>query len=250
MQKIIKRLRIFAGPNGSGKSTLFNEFSKNYNTGYSVNADEIQKILETKGLIDLESFNINSTQKELEDFYLNENSISLLEKSKNEGFQINLSIKENFIVSHSKVINSYEASLIASFIRQKLYENKSSFCFETVMSHISKLDDINKAKSIGYKTYLYFVCIDDPEVNISRVENRIEKGGHAVDVIKIKERYHKTLANLFAAIEICEKAYLFDNSGENLTLIAEIYSASSLKLHVNEEDFPNWFKDYVLNYFI
>ena len=118
------------------------------------------------------------------------------------------------------------------------------------MSHLSKLDDLTKAKKIGYKTYLYFVCIDDPEVNISRVENRVEKGGHSVDASKIKERYHKTLNNLFPAIEICEKAYLFDNSGKNLTLIAEIYNASSLKLHVNEEDFPNWFKDYVLNYFI
>ena len=27
-------------------------------------------------------------------------------------------------------------------------------------------------KQKGYKTYLYFICIDDPEVNVSRVENR------------------------------------------------------------------------------
>ena len=130
MQEIKKRIRIFAGPNGSGKSTLFNEFSKNYNTGYSVNADELQKILETKGLIDLEAFGIQSNQKDLEKFYQKENSVTLIEKSKIEGFQINLIIKENFIVSHSKIINSYEASLIASFIRDKLFEKKANFCFE------------------------------------------------------------------------------------------------------------------------
>lgn len=38
-----KRMRIFAGPNGSGKSTLFSEFKKNYDPGYFVNADELEK---------------------------------------------------------------------------------------------------------------------------------------------------------------------------------------------------------------
>lgn len=250
MQKIKKRLRIFAGPNGSGKSTLFEEFSKNYNAGYFINADYLEKILETKGLIDLESFGINASQQDLEDFYQKENSVSLIQKSEKKGFKINLEIKENFIVSYSKNANSYEGSLISSFLRNKLIENNQSFCFETVMSHSSKLNDIKEAKNLGYTTYLYFVCIDDPEVNISRVENRVKKGGHDVDKEVIKSRYSRTLINLFPAIELCDKAYLFDNSGEKLTLIAEIYDAKSLMLHVNEDDFPNWFKEFVLYYFV
>lgn len=250
MQKIKKRLRVFAGPNGSGKSTLFEEFSKNYNAGYFINADYLEKILDTKGLIDLESFGIKTTKEELNQFYTKDSSISLIEKSEEKGFKINLEIKENFIVSHSKTSNSYEGSLISSFLRDKLIENNQSFCFETVMSHPSKLNDIKEAKALGYTTYLYFVCIDDPEVNISRVENRVKKGGHDVDKETIKNRYSRTLTYLFPAIEICEKAYLFDNSGEKLTLIAEIYNAKSLKLHVNEDEFPNWFKEYVLNYFV
>lgn len=43
MQKIKKRLRVFAGPNRSGKSTLFEEFSKNYNAGFFINADYLGK---------------------------------------------------------------------------------------------------------------------------------------------------------------------------------------------------------------
>ena len=250
MQKIKKRLRVFAGPNGSGKSTLFEEFSKNYNAGYFINADYLEKILATKGLIDLESFGITASPDELENFYKKESSLSLIQKSEEKGFKINLEIKENFIVSHSKNTNSYEGSLISSFIRDKLIEINQSFCFETVMSHSSKLIDIQEAKNLGYTTYLYFVCIDDPEVNISRVENRVKNGGHDVDKQTIKNRYSRTLTNLFPAIEICDKAYLFDNSGEKLIIIAEIYAAKSLILHVNEDDFPNWFKEYVLNHFL
>jgi predicted ABC-type ATPase len=250
MQKIKKRLRVFAGPNGSGKSTLFEEFSRNYNAGHFINADYLEKILATKGLIDLESFNIKATNEELNQFYSKNSSTSLIQKSEEKGFKINLEIKENFIVSHSKNSNSYEGSLISSFLRDKLIENNQSFCFETVMSHSSKLNDIKDAKTLGYTTYLYFVCIDDPEVNISRVENRVKKGGHDVDKETIKNRYSRTLTNLFPAIEISDKTYLFDNSGEKLTLIAEIYNAKSLKLYVDEVDFPNWFKENVLNHFV
>lgn len=250
MQEIKKRLRIFAGPNGSGKSTLFEEFSKNYNTGYFINADYLEKILKTKGLIDLDFYKIKSSQAEFDDFIKKENTQTLIQTAEEKGFQISLEIKENFILSLSKNPNSYEGSLISSFLREKLLIENKSFCFETVMSHVSKLEDIKEANSLGYISYLYFVCIDDPEVNISRVENRVKKGGHTVDSEIIKSRYTRTLNNLFPAIEISNKAYLFDNSGEKLTLIAEIVDAKSLKLHINEEDFPNWFKEFVLSHFI
>ena len=61
-----------------------------------------------------------------------------------------------------------------------------SFSFETVMSHPSKIKELKKAKEKGYRIYLYFVCTDDAEINVNRVANRIEKGGHPVDVYKIR----------------------------------------------------------------
>ena len=45
-----KRLRIFCGPNGSGKSTLFSKFKMHYNPGYFINADELEKHLNSSGL--------------------------------------------------------------------------------------------------------------------------------------------------------------------------------------------------------
>lgn len=87
------------------------------------------------------------------------------------------------------------------------------FCFETVMSHPSKIEEVKEAKQKGNKTYLYFICIDDPEVNVSRVENSFEKGGHSVDPNKISSRYYNTLENLIQMIEVIDKSYLFDNSG-------------------------------------
>ena len=251
MQKIKKkRLRIFAGPNGAGKSTLFEEFSKNYNTGYFINADYIENILVTKGFIDLDEYKIKATQKDLDYFIEKEEVRTLIEKSKSSGHEINIKIKENLIVDPSKTTHSYEGALVARFLRDNLIDNNESFCFETVMSHNSKLKEIEGAKAQGYTTYLYFVCIDDPEINISRIDNRVDKGGHSVADEKVISRYSGTLENLYPAISMCNKSYLFDNSGKELILIAEIQEDSSLKLAVDEANFPNWFKKHVLNHYL
>jgi predicted ABC-type ATPase len=243
------RLRIFAGPNGSGKSTLFDSFSKKYNAGVFLNADLIENELSTKGYIDLSEFNLNLTQDDLNIFFKTERAISLIEKSIKDNHKIDFSIKQNIIVDAEKETHSYEGALISSFLRHHLQENKIDFCFETVMSHPSKIEEIKEAKQKGYKTYLYFICIDDPEVNVSRVENRVEKGGHNVATEKISSRYYNTLTNLIKMIENVDKCYLFDNSSEEYKLISKITN-NKLSLEIEPTELPNWFIEYVLKYYM
>lgn len=78
------------------------------------------------------------------------------------------------------------------------------------MNHASKIEELKRALKKGYKTYLYFVCTDSAEINIDRVANRVQKGGHTVDTSKIRSRYKNTLGNLYAAIKLSNRAYLFD----------------------------------------
>jgi len=241
-----KRLRVFAGPNGSGKSTLFEEFKKNYDPGYFINADELEKQLSSSGLIDLHTIDIKATENTLNVFKRTKEAKSLLAKAAAEGHIIDIKIKENFIVDKTKNTHSYEASFTAAFIRWMLYKNNKSFSFETVMSHVSKLHEMKMAQKRGYKTYLYFVCTDNPQINVDRVANRVDKGGHAVDNLKIKSRYISTLTNLFPAIKLTNRAFLFDNSGKTLELIAEVFEGV-LQLKVNNP--PQWFIEYVLTHY-
>ena len=243
------RLRIFAGPNGSGKSTLFDSFSKKYNSGVFLNADLIEKELANNGYIDLSEFNLNLTQNDLNKFLTTERAISLLKKSLEDNHKMDFSLKENVIVDAQKETHSYEGALISAFLRHHLQESKIDFCFETVMSHPSKIEEIREAKQKGYKTYLYFICIDDPEVNVSRVENRVIKGGHNVSPEKISSRYFNTLNNLMRMIENVDKCYLFDNSSEEYKLIAKI-AENKLSLEIDPSELPNWFIEYVLKYYI
>lgn len=240
------RLRIFAGPNGSGKSTLFDSFSGKYDAGIFLNADLIESELSTKGFLDLNEFNLKLTQEDLNKYLKTDRAASLIKKSIDDNHLIDFHLTENVIVDKTKNTHSYEGALISSFLRHHLQERKIDFCFETVMSHPSKIDEIREAKEKGYKTYLYFICIDDPEVNISRVENRVEKGGHNVASDKIASRYYNTLNNLMSMIDAADKCYLFDNSDKEYVLIAKIIE-KRLTLKTEPEKLPNWFVNYVLN---
>lgn len=243
----IRRIRIFAGPNGSGKSSLFEGFSKQYKTGYFVNADNIEKRLADSGLVDLNEMGINASQDDLETFKLLKSSRSLLQMAEDRGHIIDVKVKDNFIVDTSKKTHSYEGAFVASFIRHLLIAQNKSFSFETVMSHKSKIDEIQGIHSLGYQVYLYFVCTDSPGVNISRVNNRVEKGGHKVSNEMITERYSRSLENLHLALPFCFRAYFFDNSGKEQELIAEVYSG---RMELKTAELPNWFIDFVLPYYI
>jgi len=146
-------------------------------------------------------------------------------------------------------INSYFASVASDLLRQMLLERKSSFTFETVMSHTSKVVVLKQAQALGYRTYLYFVATDDPAINISRVRNRVKLGGHGVPEDKIEERYHRSLELLTEAVRHTNRAYIFDNSGDNSdgkhTWLAEITEGRELKLKTDK--IPAWFTRSVLN---
>ncbi|WP_326985000.1 zeta toxin family protein [Chryseobacterium sp. MYb264] len=242
----VKKLRIFAGPNGSGKSTLFYTFQqRNYRYGIFINSDVIEKEILEKGFLDLQPYGLDLSQEDLLRFCESPNAKTLLKKSEQEDHSINIEIRENIIVDKSRDTHSYEAALITSFIREHLLANGISYTFETVMSHPSKLDEIINAQRNGYRIYLYFICLDEANLNISRVNDRVRKGGHKVDPQKVKTRYINTLQNLYAALKLVDRAYLFDNSDEML-MIAEVENGE-LTINVEKELIPDWLMTYVIN---
>ncbi|SEJ72049.1 Predicted ABC-type ATPase, partial [Azotobacter beijerinckii] len=137
-------------------------------------------------------------------------------------------------------VNSYYASVVADFIRHKLLDARTSFTFETVMSSPDKVDFLRKAKAQWFRTYLYFVATEDPEINISRVANRVRAGGHPVPKEKIVSRYYRSLDLLAEAVQYTDRAYIFDNSGQDRIWLAEV--TDGVELEFKGEWMPHWFK--------
>lgn len=104
------------------------------------------------------------------------------------------------------------AQAIADRRRADALEARRSFSFETVMSHPSKLDVLRTARLRGFRTALYFIATASPELNVSRVRQRVALGGHDVPEDRIRARYVRTLRLLPEALRLADVSVLFDNS--------------------------------------
>ena len=107
--------------------------------------------------------------------------------------------------------HSYDAAKIAAHMRYKLIAKAESFCFETVFSHPSKIDFAAQAKANGYEVVLVFIHLDNLDLNLARIAQRVEEGGHAVPPEKVESRIPRTLKHIKAAIPLCDKVYVLDN---------------------------------------
>ena len=107
---------------------------------------------------------------------------------------------------------SYEAANVVEQIREELLQQSVSFCFETVFSHVSKIDFVAKAKAQGYEIILVYIHLDTSELNEARVYQRVTEGGHNVPVDKIHSRIPRTMKHIAAVLPIVNEARLLDNS--------------------------------------
>lgn len=86
------------------------------------------------------------------------------------------------------------------------------FIYETVFSHISKLDLIKLAKDKGFKIAIIYVATYNPDINIARVQKRAKQGGHNIPKEKIISRYHRCLQNVESAKPLADKFIEINNS--------------------------------------
>lgn len=230
---------MFAGPNGSGKSTIKSLISEELLGAY-VNADELEREIYAHHTIDLSPFGVRPSQAEITSFF---QASTLLKRAGLGAPASAIRVRGASLDFGKLAANSYLASVAADFIRRKLLESSASLTFETVMSSPDKVEFLREAQGRGYRTYLYYISTLDPSINVSRVRDRVRMGGHPVPEEKIVSRYYRSLDLLSSAIQVSDRAYIFDNSSKHRIWVAEITDGHQLQLRAPE--MPAWFKRYV-----
>jgi predicted ABC-type ATPase len=234
------RVRAFAGPNGSGKTTLVRKLQATNLPLYDViNADDIELTLSTGTGFDASSFGPNVTKAEFSK-YVRQTTYSTGAKA--AALKICFDGRTMYTTPSPK--GSYNAALVSGFLRDRLVKMRKSFSFESVFSHTSKLDELRAAEKRGFRVYLYYIATEAPELAIGRVKERVAGGGHGVPLDKIQPRYEASLLNLLPALKIAYRAYIFDNSGSESSLVAEKTPHGNLKLV--RDRMPIWFATHVI----
>ena len=107
---------------------------------------------------------------------------------------------------------SYQAAKLAEILRLNLLKAGTSFCFETVFSHPSKIDFLATAKTYGYEIILIYIHLENNELNQARVAQRVSEGGHTVPTEKIISRIPRTMKNIADAAPLADYVKFYDNS--------------------------------------
>jgi predicted ABC-type ATPase len=236
-----RRLRIIAGPNGSGKSSVFPMIQERVRVGRYVNPDELEALFRATGAVDLTAFGLNPDPDDLGQFLVRNGGFLKLGEAAGE--PITLHQRGSTLMITNREHTGYTAAVAAAYIRERLVDSGQSFAFESVLSDPRKIHEIEAAKGAGYRIYLYFVGTGNPDINVARVANRVLSGGHAVLEAKIRKRYELALGNLLPAFLLADRAYIFDNSREEMELILE---ADDRGLVLRGTPLPAWVDDSLL----
>lgn len=121
--------------------------------------------------------------------------------------------------------SSYEAAKLAAERRDLLISARGSFAAETVFSHPSKLEILERARAAHYRTYLHVVLVSK-ELAVARVRKRVEDGGHDVPREKIEQRFDRLWPLVAEAITLADEATVYDNARGSFGLLARYANGS------------------------
>lgn len=139
-----------------------------------------------------------------------------------------------------------KAQRLAKERRQSLLDEGRSLAYETVMSHPSHLDFIRAAKRRGYYVLLLFVGVSDPAINVARVAQRVQLGGHDVPTDRIAARYGRVMGLLPEAVALADQSLVFDNSAVRGPPRA-VVAVANRRVAILVEDGPSWVRHRLLD---
>lgn len=95
------------------------------------------------------------------------------------------------------------------------------FAFETTLSSRSYVPMLMEFKSKGYSVVLIYFYLDNVELAIQRVADRVARGGHSILEEVIRRRYQRGLHNFFLLYQnVADSWIVYNNSATAPELIA------------------------------
>ena len=97
---------------------------------------------------------------------------------------------------------------------RELAAHRQSFAFESTLATRSYAPWISRLAQEGYEFHLLFLWLNNVELAIQRVAERVRGGGHSVSDDIIRRRYRRGLENLSQLyLPLADSWVVYDNSG-------------------------------------
>ena len=103
----------------------------------------------------------------------------------------------------------------------RLVDERADFAFETTLSARTYAGWLSKLRVTGYEVHLFYYWLDNPELAIERVANRVKSGGHHVPDEDIRRRYARSVRNFIELYRpVADHWEVYDNTTGKPKLLA------------------------------
>jgi predicted ABC-type ATPase len=103
-----------------------------------------------------------------------------------------------------------------------LSQNQINFAFETTLSGLNYIKFLQQCQAQNYQINLIYFWLNNPQLAIARVKQRVASGGHNIPEDVIIRRYYRGQKNLIQFyLPLCHNWIIYDNSNLPPELIAE-----------------------------
>lgn len=126
-----------------------------------------------------------------------------------------------------------EAKRITTELFFGYLRDRKSFVVESNMDKSFSYDMFDKAEKAGFRTHLYYIGVEDPEICFARVQARYNtKTGHFVAYDEVVERYRNSLFQLRTNFRKADSLIFFDNTDFKLDPVLYAEKGQILELKV------------------
>ena len=114
-----------------------------------------------------------------------------------------------------------------------------SFAQETTLSGYKTEATAKQVKDMGYHVRLFYIGLDSAEESISRIENRVKRGGHDIPSDDVVRRFASRWEAVAKVLPYCDEAEFYDN-GNGFILVAEYRNG---ELRTIGSRVPQWLEE-------
>lgn len=129
-------------------------------------------------------------------------------------------------------------------VRAYIQEGKD-FSIETTLAGKNAINQMIKAKELGYEVTMFYIALNDVHQNIERVAMRVRNGGHHISTEDIIRRNKTSFANLYEYSSLVDNLILIDNSTDDGEILLEI---NNKNITFTADILPLWAQPILLNY--
>ena len=90
--------------------------------------------------------------------------------------------------------------------------NKLSFNWETTIITSTTLQFLKEAKEAGFLVQLNFIGVQDVNLSLERIKQRVAKGGHDIPEEVVRGRFKNQFKHIIEALQYVDNALFLDNS--------------------------------------